>query len=254
VSKELDTSWFDLKKYEKLKFTPIDGWARLLDERYRCQNIAKDSCRHLWSEEEYLEARSRALSCLIEGYPLLEEDVLDLEDFQSSVKNLSLGDAWRIVSDAKLLHIDEWEPDALAQINTEPVFVDPYMCEARVSIDLSATDEQIKKDFNQWLAECREVTDIKTQKKLFRQADFDYWIEYRVIPYLDLVLVAKLAGKKITQNKLARLIFPDIYDVDIVERLRKVTKPLAEDLIDYHKIMALYAQNYSEKRTGMKST
>ncbi len=100
-----------------------------------------------------------------------------------------------------------------------------------MTINLFATDEQIKQDFTDWLENSRRMADIKPQKKLFSQVNFDYWIEYGVIQYLDLVLIAKIEGKKITQNQLARLIFPNEHEIDIVERLRKVTKPTAESLM-----------------------
>ena len=127
-----------------------------------------------------------------------------------------------------------------------------FFSDAHVVIDLSATDEQIMNDFSNWLEYFRKYIDYPTQKKLITQSDFDQWIEYRVIPYLDLALIAKLEGKKITQNQIARLIFPDEYEVDIVERLRKVTKPIAQRLIKNEIQTTLSTQLVYEK-TGMKN-
>ena len=103
--------------------------------------------------------------------------------------------------------------------------------EAHVVIDICATDEQIKNEFTHWLAHYRKSVDSQQENKLYTQTDLDYWDKYAVIPYIDLVFMAKISGKKITHNKLARLIFPNEYDVDIVDRLRKVTKPAAEELL-----------------------
>ena len=120
-------------------------------------------------------------------------------------------------------------------------------------INLSATDEQIKNDVNHWLTHYRKAVAYQRQKKLFNQVDFDYWVEYGVIPYLDLVLIAKTMEKKITQNKLARLIFPNEFDVDVVERIRKVTKPTAEWLINNEIHRTLSTQLTYEKTAGMKN-
>jgi hypothetical protein len=80
---------------------------------------------------------------------------------------------------------------------------------AHVVINLSASDEQFKNDFSHWLTHYWQAINDQHQKMLFTQADFDYWIEYGVIPYLDLVLIAKIEDKKITQNKMAQLVFPN---------------------------------------------
>jgi len=120
-------------------------------------------------------------------------------------------------------------------------------------INLSATNEQIQNDLIHWLTHYRQAVNDQNQKKLFTQVDFDYWVEYGVIQYLDLMLIAKIEGKKITQNKLARMIFPNEYDVDIVERVRKVTKPTAEWLIKSEIYRALSTQLAYEKVTGMKN-
>lgn len=75
---------------------------------------------------------------------------------------------------------------------------------AHVVINLSASDEQIKNDFSHWLTHYRQAINYQHLKMLFTQADFEYWVEYGVIPYLDLVLIAKIEDKKITQNKMAQ--------------------------------------------------
>jgi hypothetical protein len=49
------------------------------------------------------------------------------------------------------------------------------------------------------------------------------------------------------------MIFPDEYDVDIVERLRKVTKPTAEWLIKSNIYQTLATQLTYEKVIGMKN-
>jgi hypothetical protein len=45
------------------------------------------------------------------------------------------------------------------------------------------------------------------------------------LPYFDIVAIQKIEGKKKpTNNAIAHKIFPDEFEVDIVERTRKVTE------------------------------
>lgn len=109
---------------------------------------------------------------------------------------------------------------------------------AHVTVDLDATNEQIENDFSLWLTNYRKASgyrdpEQKRDEKLFDQATFDYWIEYGLIPYIDLILIAKIEGKTITRKKLGELIFPDEFlDVNTEERIKTLTKPKAEKLLE----------------------
>jgi hypothetical protein len=190
----------------------------------------------------------------------------------ASVDSLTSYELWEMANDSDLDHV--WEAcqnswpvsiefdrdDSLKNILTpydfyieqyKPIKNDPFPS-AHVVINLSATDEQIKNDFSHWLTHYRKAINYQPQKKLFTQTDFDYWVQYGVIPYLDLTLIAKIEGKKITQNKLAKLIFPNEYDVDTTGRLRDTTKPEAERLIKNNIHRTLLTQLAYEK-SGMKN-
>jgi hypothetical protein len=75
-----------------------------------------------------------------------------------------------------------------------------------VAINTTATIEQIKKDFDAWLEGHINANPLPTSQarrkgraneKLLDEADFYQWRKYKVIPYLDLTLIAKAEGKKI---------------------------------------------------------
>ena len=124
---------------------------------------------------------------------------------------------------------------------------------AHVVVNLEAPDEQIKNDFNHWLTHYRKASGChvpkkKAHEKLFNQKTFDYWVEYGLILYLDLVIVAKLEGKNITQEKLGELIFPDeVDDVDTTYRIRTITAPEADRLIESATRWSLKRQAAREK-------
>ncbi len=110
---------------------------------------------------------------------------------------------------------------------------------AYAKVDLSASDEQIKKEFTVWLEQERQRRNKAAPKKNFNQADFDGWYESSVLPYLDLMFWAELEGVKINQYTIAQAIFADAYasDVDPLGKL-KTTKKKADYLMD-GKVMKL---------------
>ncbi|WP_340122233.1 DUF6387 family protein [Methylobacter svalbardensis] len=257
MADDLDTSWFDLKNYEELKIKSFEDWAILLNDRWIFYKTVEKYENYVLPNNivdgNLLVFLDNAVACLKEGFSSIFID--DKPKFpRSSVCDLTLYEVWDMAQDERLIHIqpDRCKDEFVETIAFESYGIDNWERKTRVTINLSATDEQIKNDFNRWLIDCRQVTGIESQKKLFTQDDFDYWIRYGVIPYLDLLLIAKIERKKITQNKLAKLIFPDEYNVDIVGRLRQVTKPEAERLISQEIHRALQSQLDYEK-IGMKN-
>ena len=81
-----------------------------------------------------------------------------------------------------------------------------------------------------------------SSKKNFTDKNLSDWMQWRLLPYIDLMLAAAIEKKEITQPKMARLIFNDEYEVDIVDRLRRTTKPKAEWLIKEETLLAINAQ------------
>lgn len=255
MSSKFDTSWFDLENYKGLKKATIEEWAKLLRDR-EFNFIFADYYTDLFSsnkkeDEDLLAEISAAATCIMKGdvFPLLDDVP---KKARRSVYDLTMLDALELAQDRNMIRV---QPDKCKQEFSEVASwsFDPYAYDlvAKVNVDLSATDEQLRRDFNFWLAEWRHDSDLshmKIKKKLFTQADFDCWVEYGVIPYLDLLFIAKVESKKITQNQMARLIFPDEYGVDIVERIRKVTKPTAEGLINNETHRTLSAQFFTEKK------
>ncbi len=68
------------------------------------------------------------------------------------------------------------------------------------------------------------------------------WIKYRVLAYLDLKLISDFEGRSITQNKLGRMIYPDEFDIDLTERIRRSVIPCADSLLCFEGMEALYFQ------------
>ncbi len=111
-----------------------------------------------------------------------------------------------------------------------------------VTIDLEATDEQILKDFQYWLTEYRKAIKEYAPQKNFTDETLSDWVKWQLLPYIDLMIVAKYEGKKLHHHVAARLLFPDEFDVDTTERIRRKTKSKAEWLIQTETIRAIETQ------------
>jgi hypothetical protein len=118
--------------------------------------------------------------------------------------------------------------------------------EARISVNLHATDEHIISDFKNWLENERKNIRHKTAKKIFSINDFKEWAEYKVLPYLDLKLWSDFSGCNITLATIGNALFPDELLVDVTERVRRTTKPKAEWLMEHLILDALDAQIQKE--------
>ncbi|HEY5138108.1 MAG TPA: DUF6387 family protein, partial [Methylococcales bacterium] len=92
---------------------------------------------------------------------------------------------------------------------------------ADLTIDIGASDEQLMNDFSQWLKNHRTITKHKVREKRFTSKDFEKWRNNKVLPYLDLTLIANAEDKQLTQNTVGRLLFPNEYNVDLTERIRR---------------------------------
>ncbi|MGJ0492756.1 DUF6387 family protein [Methylobacter sp.] len=284
MTEELDTSWFDLKNYEVLKTLSIDEWAEVLSTRYHNYDslIELDRPWRLGKlPNSFLLARATRVKkgivindkkndahltykveSILKGNSFSTVSVNSLSSYelaQLAVDN-NLSQVWEACKHMRELEANLYDNDSdlIPNTNLTDIALTPHDDNIRqhldtsyplayVAIDLYATDEQIKEDFNHWLTNYRREVKHQSPKRLFKQADFDRWIRYSVIPYLDLTFIAKIEGKTITQNKMAHMIFPEEYEVDIVGRLRQVTIPMAEKLIGNKTHEALSAQSVFEK-------
>jgi len=97
-----------------------------------------------------------------------------------------------------------------------------------VCLDMDATDKELVDNFKSYLKAARDAYDlnegqkIKTSKSILNRL-----INESVIPYLDLIIWAQINNKTIPQHILGDWLFPDAM-VDVAEKIRKVTRPLAE--------------------------
>jgi hypothetical protein len=97
-----------------------------------------------------------------------------------------------------------------------------------ICIDLDATDQYLMDDFKRYLKAAREAysllegSRIKTSRSLINRL-----ISAKIIPYLDLIIWAEIENISIPQHIIGDWLFPNQM-IDVAEKIRKVTRPLAE--------------------------
>lgn len=116
-----------------------------------------------------------------------------------------------------------------------------------VQIDLSVPDKILIEQFADYLSKIRENTDI-TPANPYKAPEYKKWIEYGLLPYLDLKLWEIENKVSVPYRVLADAIFPDGNMGE--EMIRKTTKKIADqvmskDYIDFLATMA--AQEIAEK-------
>lgn len=111
---------------------------------------------------------------------------------------------------------------------------------AHVQINMAAPDEVLVSDFKRWLAEKR-ASDVyvSVPVRKFTAADFARWTQKRVLAYLDVTLAARFFRVPMPFHKIGALLYPDLQDVDVAEKVRKTVAPLAEEMMTYEFLAAI---------------
>lgn len=257
MSKELDVSWFDLKKYDDLASMDLGGWHTQLDVRYLIFSCVSDY------ENTHPDLRNYDVldlfECIKEN-PVWRYNVEDLEferkPYQEiskypfntySVRNTQALDIFNCASNGNFKNI--WDnckkyneidlDDDLFDLISTPydlLYSNDDFETANLRINLTATDEQITNDFKYWLTEYRKHTGYKYHKNNFTNKDLAYWHELQILPLIDLDIYAAIEGVKITDETIAGLINQG------VDRLRKTIKPKSAQLLRYKTLAAIEAQ------------
>jgi len=233
MNNDFDLSWFDLEKYDgQAEFSSTD-WFTQLRLRDCIKAFGK---KHPDLTKKYVD--------LIKENPLIK--VKNHEGFNSPVRDASYIDLLiandrnpkvRQFYNLSAEEIDEIGGSAIApNINNECATHKPIL-----AIDLGASDEQLMLAFKRWIHEQRVNSSFKP--KMLTLRDYEKWTKRKVLPYLDLTLIASFEDKKLAQHTIGGLLFPNDINVDITERIRKVVKPLADSLLEDQTLSALRVQS-----------
>lgn len=277
------TTFFNIDNYSRFKDMSLIGWHRELDTRAKlfmlinCEETKQfvNETNKTVKAEHYI---ADTIDKIKKGFSFCDENnyrkslfLINLKDIinlgliegynyppKRSVSPLQCDDIYGLVNDKNLE--DVWRSCKLfcenkdldhAETATMPVDLyeneaDEYCKSARIVIDLDASDQQIIEDFQYILSKYRSLWKKDYYEKSFSESDLKKWFRFGVIPYLDLLLVARSEGGRITNYEIGNLIFPKEDGIDFTERVRKVTKPLAMSLITHHSLVAMNGQALQE--------
>ena len=270
--KKSDFSWFDIGKYDALKEMKLDWWSGGLMLRAILRSMAKQQSRHTEIDGKMLNMvitnpvptditpkyRGAILSkgfssvydrtsydVFSDRYALDNENLADIREAgERFYEQMEIEK--KFLSRPKIL--DESFDDAL----TNRGFTDQNRVR-QVNVDIAATDEQLILDFKEWLSKKREVTCIRPPSKNLSEKDMNEWIKHRVLALIDIDIFCLYTNTTISNAVVGALLFPEEFDVDLSERIRKVVRPLARTLTAHGFIGALDNQLAVAERKRKKT-
>ncbi|BAV74163.1 redoxin [Pseudomonas chlororaphis subsp. aurantiaca] len=247
--------WFKIENYDSI-LTP-EKWAVEIFIRYEfsknCQfNKSLETSEQLEhaflamrvDEEKHVEfvnqhtdpfpikTMSAADMAIISASWSTEKDWLELYSKVCSV----------VGQQASISFVDEVSEMSMREsINKDAVekvgWLAPAVCHGvPISINMHADDETLKTAFEIWLAGVRAQSPRFTRKSVSSE-DFERWHKFKVLAVFDLLTWSELSGEKVTYSQIANAIWPshlvplEDRDTDMTERLRKVAKPLMEQVV-----------------------
>lgn len=270
---------FDIADYAKCYQLDLIGWHKVLLFRYTLSSQIGKGNR---TAESSNSIDSMVTSILIDPLPRVEWDNSFMEKSPIvSVTDLQIVDFW--FAKEYFLYMDdaveacELLEQQMASSNSQenaPELVHRSMhsyCleheiytgsnhEAKVSVDLYATDDQLRAEFNEWLSVKRTEMELAEaepiRRKLFSNRDMRQWCEMQVLAYIDLKIIEKQYKLKIPNHVLGELLFLDTIDIDVTERVRKVVKPIASSLMkgDTQNSLQFAAYRVAQQRRRERNT
>ncbi|CAG9269355.1 DUF6387 family protein [Paraburkholderia caribensis] len=112
-----------------------------------------------------------------------------------------------------------------------PIMVDVNQPMVHILEDTQCIVENLRAEFG-----------IYDQRKPFDQKSFDRWHQQRVLAYMDLRILARVNGTKLTEHSIGVALFPDEIEINPAERVRRTIRPLAERLLTIQTSVSLAAQ------------
>jgi len=259
--------WFTLKEYDFTSSLNAVGWYEQLYPRYIHHYVASKSN---YDERKLSEKVKRELAFLFTIFTnsgkLPKEVVAKYTDIPLerppeaepyAIRSISVRsvhylylDFNKSIPDKFIEHLNKETmspeekalsetPFAIWQANAG--YPDSYQ-QVPIDVDLSATDEQLKLDFEKWLINFRKLSGKIAASKNFSDSKFKRWHELRLLPFLDLSYWAMLYNKSIRQSVYGAILFPDEFDKDTTYKIRTSVIPLAKKVREESTMQALLAQ------------
>jgi hypothetical protein len=179
--------------------------------------ITEDTYNYFYPEDDYYKSFNKVIS------PLTVNDVLDIGMNDLYIDNLTnikfFKDIKKENSESPLLM------RAVDEINEQPERI------RNIKVDLGASNKEILTAFKTWLHTTRDKDADISYKNNFNTVNYSQWSENCVLAFLDITIWSIIESVNIKNHVMGQFLFPNEYDVDLSEKIRKVTSPLALKLI-----------------------
>jgi len=109
-----------------------------------------------------------------------------------------------------------------------------------LTVDVNATDSQLLNQFQYWLHHKRQELQ-RLGAETPQESRFHRWVKYRVLTYLDILIVMGFHRLKATDNQVGNFLYQDDEVIDTTERVRKSLKKHAHEAISLSNFQALAA-------------
>ncbi|AFI46741.1 hypothetical protein C2831_06295 [Pasteurella multocida] len=246
--------WFDLSLYENLINFNRTDWTIAMFSRHI---VYKDFNKRLPTEKEIVEFEKYYITGLVQQIDTVRKKEADLEfecvtkldlfDVLVQYEHLFLSNDIELQStfdevrkeilERKEEFIDGgYTPleflDILSRDGINREFLDDGRSLA-LNIELSFSDQAIIESVQSHLKKAREKSKNKDCQngKRISDTEIESLIRYRVIPYIDLMLWGMITGQKLTDQKIADILFSDDPDGKGLDTIRKTTKRKALNLL-----------------------
>lgn len=250
-------NWFDIDKYEEYVHSlNHEQWFLALQIRHEYWNFPTKikELRSFYKEKNY---RSDIIDDKVEKYNQFINDieiktVLSLDylnsnkeflreymelplhtmsdvDLQFTAHQHSIGD----LSSDEFIHKVLIEKDE-NYVNDNVITykgTEDSRSEWYLSVNLAAKDDVLYQAFKQFLAEERRKKNIFPRKDI-SEIEIKKFINLRLLQYLDLVIYCSCKNMAISNVVFAQILYPDVYDANPIDRLRKTMPSLAKEVME----------------------
>ena len=261
-----ELAWFSIENYDPIENWSLADWTRNLQFRFVLSGLLDTPKMRgdspldeliLWVLDHPAQSAVRKrTSSLAKGtgrvWDFTVRDVYEGMDWERDEFKDVLEAAKQWTIESRSGAADPQEPELLTR-SYDDLLIERFgrnTHPARVFVDLKSSDERLVRDFQEWLARKRATRRMTTPKKNIAEADLRTWHRYRVMALIDLDLLCKRNNASITNYLLGDCLFPNERDVDLGERVRKVVRPIAKQLMRNEYLSAIDDQ---VSRTEQKS-
>lgn len=244
--------WFNLSWYDQLNdFSPND-WAHTLQIRYYLNNALNNSDKLQTLKNIFQNKISEPcanMEPLLQSTPYFDypQNVLDTP----TVGLLSTENFMQIHRLMGEYGYEEQKPFQWQNFEDEDIpntqYVNDVLNEElssaiQLELRLDGSDKEILSNLKDMLPKIRERYSISNQKH-FTTAKLGKWCNSQSLAYIDLKLGGRLNGTHLKDHTLGITLFPDEYDINPSDRVRRTTKDHADEMLQLRTITALFTQS-----------